>query len=216
MKLARRAALIVMLAAGIAACSKQPATFQNYKYPDCPRPAVIENATGIKAVIGTDAGMHGLWDPKAFAHICDLALWEKTFVKNEGIEDYIRRGSFVPIYIHSDGAPLFEVRVGAAAKPAASTAEEQRWATQISAPYLFQSNGALALSGIEYINGGPTPDARIIALPQGRWTVTILMLEPPRDPAGKNDRVPNFLVLVNPESGAAPQYRLSVETFDRR
>ncbi|NBR28966.1 MAG: hypothetical protein EBT83_11245 [Betaproteobacteria bacterium] len=208
--------IVIVLMTSLAACSREPATFQGQRFPGCPRPAVIENARGIKAVLGTDAGMHGLWDPKAFAELCDFSAWEKIFVRNETIEEYVRRGSFVPLYIHSDGAPLFEVRVGETGFPAAPTAEEQRWATKVSAPYLFQSNGALALSGIEYINGSAAPDARTIALPAGRWTITVLLLEPPRDPAGLHDRVPNFLVLANPESGTSLQYRWSVETFGKR
>jgi hypothetical protein len=208
--------LSIVLIATLTGCPKQPERFTNYRYPDCPKALALSDATTIKAVVATDAGMHGLWDPAAFAAICDFNAWEKTFVKNETIEPYIRRGSFVPIYIHEDGGPLFEVRVGSDASPAAPSAQEENWATATSAPYLFVSQGALALSGIEQIHGGGDIDVKPIALPAGRWMVTTHILEPPREASGKNDRVPNFLVLVNPEPKEAPTYRTSVETFSKK
>jgi hypothetical protein len=82
-----------------------------------------------------------------------------------------------------------------------------------SEPYLFQSDGMLALSGIEFINGGGSPWVRAVHLPAGRWTAIVRVLEPPHDPSGQNDGIPNLLVCINPESHPAPVYRSLVETF---
>ena len=156
---------------------------------------------------------YAIWNPRAFAHLCDFVAWEQVFLKDERIEAEARRGALVPVYLHADGGALFEVRVASGAKAATVSPEERAWTVKASQPYLFQSDGALAISGIEQVNGTAASDVKTLPLPRGRWSVSVRMLEPPRDPSGKHNAVPNLLVVMNPESQPAPVYRSSIETF---
>ncbi|MFC3550774.1 hypothetical protein ACFOLC_07045 [Lysobacter cavernae] len=164
-------------------------------------------------MLPTDAGMHGLWDPHSFADVCTRARWEARFMENSSIERSIANGSFVPIYVHTDGSPMIEVRTGLGGAAAALTPIEQDRVVRTSRPYLFRSQGLLSLSGIEYISGMQDAASRTIALAPGKWTVRIMDLRadvPGQDP----ETVPDFVALINPESIGAVDYARSVETFD--
>jgi hypothetical protein len=175
-KMHRSSVIAILAILCLSACSKQGKISNAYHFLDCPKAPLISNASTIKSVFSTESGMHGLWSPNAFARVCDLAAWERIFLKNEQIEPFIRQGSFVPVYVHEDGGALFELRVGSIISPAMPTLDESSWTTETSDPYLFQSDGVLALSGIEYLNGSPNSDVRAIPLPSGRWVVTIRVL----------------------------------------
>ena len=199
----------------VTACTKPHANAPGYRLPNCPRAPAITDERSIKASFETNSGMYGIWRPQAYANICSLSAWDGAFVKNESIEPYIRSGSFIPLYLHQNGDALIEVRIGSAAMPASPTSIEARWTTNASEPYLFESDGVLALSGIEVVNGSANPQVHALPLAAGRWTLTVRVLEPPYERSGKNDQIPNFLVLANPEIKPAPAYRLSVETFSQ-
>lgn len=159
--------------------------------------------------------MHGLWDPEAFQNICEFDQWEKQFLQNAAIERNIGAGAFVPIYVHSDGAPLFDLRVGTTQRPAHFDSGAVATITKRSKPYLFVSRGAMGLSGIEYINGMADESRRFVALAPGRWVVEILEVQP-RDGLDKlaAEKVPNFVALINPEPVQPPPYSKTVETFE--
>ncbi|BBA32061.1 putative uncharacterized protein [Methylocaldum marinum] len=49
--------------------------------------------------------MHGLWSPEAYREVGERN-WEAHFVEDEALEVHIKRGEFVPIYVHSNGSPV--------------------------------------------------------------------------------------------------------------
>jgi hypothetical protein len=169
----------------------------------------------IHAVLPTDSGMHGIWDPQAFKNVCSQAVWEKSFIENRDIEVFIKAGSFVPMYVHSDGAPLIHVRIARNNAKAALLTSEKQYVAKESDEYLFVSTGALAVSGIEYIGRLAPMAAKMTPLGVGRWSVRVVEMNAPHSPDGKSSPdVPDFVVLVNPESSPAANYRQSVETFN--
>jgi len=196
-----RCAIFLLLLAWLAACSQ-----------DCLK-LRIEDGNTLRAVLPTDSGMHALWDPEAFRSVCSFETWEQALLKKDGIRRHIQAGAFVPIYVHSDGSPLIEVRVGTATGPAAYDQASAKILRR-SGAYLFKSEGALAVSGIEYIGGEPKESARALKLPPGRWSVVILEVEAiagtPKDIA---KTIPDFVALVNPEPVSTPTYRQTEETF---
>jgi hypothetical protein len=158
--------------------------------------------------------MHAIWDPHAFTDVCAFETWEKKFVENEDLETSIRGGSFVPIYLHSDGAPLIDVRIARDGAPAALRTPEAPFVRNHSDDYLFVSHGMLAVSGIEYISGTQNTATKTARLAAGRWSVQVVELEAPRTPAGEPAAdVPDIVVLINHEASPATRYRESVETF---
>lgn len=60
--------------------------------------------------------MHGLWSPEAYRDVGERN-WEAHFVEDEALEVHIKRGEFVPIYVHSDGSPVIEARVAPSSLP---------------------------------------------------------------------------------------------------
>lgn len=171
----------------------------------------------------TDAGMCALWNPKRFATVVDYNTWEAALLDDDDIVRHIQHGDLVPVYIRSDGAWGFTVRIGPPDQ--VLTERERRYLAVSSEPYLYVSDGELCVSGLEHVSADP--DDRLgtttrIALPSGRYQVTVHMLdwdkEPgARDSAGKPtaQALPDFVVLVSPESTPRPSYRMRLETFDR-
>lgn len=169
----------------------------------------------LRAAYVTDSGMHGLWSRTAYAGVGDPGSWAKHLIDEASRDAHIAMGDFVPIHVHSDGAPIIELRSGRAGAPAALSGEERGWVRARSDPYLFVSDGVVNISGIEYVNGDPEPHVGAMRLPRGRWTAVVYFLEWPES---RFDRAksypPDFVVTLNPEVGSPP-YRRSVETFGR-
>jgi hypothetical protein len=207
----------VLLAAALAllatACSR-PERTEVQSTKDCLSKLAATDSIDIRAALPTDSGMHGIWSPQAFKDVCSLEAWETRFIENRDIEASIKVGSFVPIYVHSDGTPLISVRLARSGTPATLASVEEQYLQKRSDEYLFVSQGMLAVSGIEYIGGLAPKATRIIPLQSGRWSVRVFELAAPRGPEGKaSPDIPDFVVLVNPESSPTPKYRESVETF---
>jgi hypothetical protein len=197
----------------LAACSR-PEQTETLASKDCPSQLVPTDPADIRAPLPADSGMHAIWDPHAFKDVCSFEAWEKKFIQDGDIEASIKVGKFVPIYVHSDGTPLISVRVGRNGSRATLTQAETQHVQKESDEYLFVSQGVLAVSGIEYIGGLAPAAARLAPLEKGRWSVRVLDLAAPRGPDGKaSPEIPDFVVLVNPESLPAPKYRESAETF---
>ncbi|HYP70882.1 MAG TPA: hypothetical protein VEP93_08335 [Variovorax sp.] len=172
--------------------------------------------TSLVASLPTDSGMHGLWNPEAFKAVCDFDAWAHNFVEERDIQRHIAAGAFVPIYVHADGAPLIDLRVGSAQAPAVFDPGTQARVERRSRPYLLVSNGMVGVSGIEYINAYSDEGARFLNLPAGRWVAQVLEVEP-QDGLDKQlaDKVPNFVVLLNPEPAQRPDYSQDVDTFSQ-
>ena len=182
----------------------------------CPAEWKPEAGTRLVASLPTDSGMHGLWNPEAFKAVCDFDTWARNFVEERDIRRHIAAGAFVPIYVHSDGAPLIDVRVGSAQAPATYEPVAQARVERRSQPYLLVSSGMVGISGIEYINAYSDDGARFLKLPAGRWVAEILEVEP-QEGLDKElaDKVPNFVVLLNPEPAQRPDYSQDVDTFSQ-
>lgn len=211
----RAACVVLGLAAALAGCSPEPSERRAEAAATCSPQWTPQQGSTLRGSFPTDSGMHGLWSPEAFRTICDFKSWEKNFVDDKDIERHIAAGRFVPIYVHSDGNPLIEVRLGLGGAMARFDPGADALVVRRSKPYLYASSGAFAVSGIEYINGSFKEHPRMLALPAGRWVVDVLEIDPrPGLDSKIADQVPNFVVLVNPEPAAAPSYRTSVETFD--
>lgn len=176
----------------------------------------------INQAIGTDAGMFALWNAKTFEHITDYDSWEMELCEDEDIQKNIITGALVPINIGGDGSFQFVVRVGNQNTPATLNNRENLHLVVPSEPYLLLTSGNTYISGIERIRGDNLEEIPHIFLGQGRYTVTIHMLdwgaeEGARDMDGNISAtaLSDFVVLINPEVEEV-QYRQKVETFDRK
>lgn len=206
--------LFIALALALSGCDRG-STNSSSKSAECPGTPEVEVGDSLTAALPTDAGMHALWDPEAFSDICSIASWEDQVLEDRDIERHIAAGRFVPIYVHSDGAPAIELRVGTSSETAALRPEEERWHVSSSQPYLFVSHGSVTLSGLEYIHGDFEGPLRTLELPSGRWKVKIHYLSAEgEERSSDNMYPPDFLVTLNPEK-TQNTYRTSVETFDR-
>lgn len=166
----------------------------------------------LRGVYVTDAGMHALWSPEAYRDVGEHN-WEAHFIGNSSIEAHIARGEFVPINVHSDGAPVIDVRVDSEALPARLTEQEQGWLKVASDPYLFVSNGRANVSGIEYIGGPLTPAVGGISVPPGRWSAVVHLLHWPENSYDKKTRYPpDFIVTLHSETSATV-YRQVTDPF---
>ena len=175
----------------------------------------VVNSNSLRGVYGTDAGMHGLWDPVAYNNVHDEFSWEKAFIDDNEIVNYIKNGNFVPIYIYSDGSSAIELRIGTEDERARLTAQEESWCKLKSEKYLYISNGVANISGIEHVNHTPASTVGGVNLKKGRWEVVVNYLEWPSSIYNeKTSYPPEFLVTINPESDRLFKYRSKVNTFD--
>jgi hypothetical protein len=174
--------------------------------------------TDVALTTGTDAGLFALWNPGRFGRVVDYDSWAASLLDDRDIAARASDGDLVPISISRDGSFRFLVRIGEKKIPQL-TEREQQYVTASSKPYLFGSDGAAHLSGIEYVSAAPPPVTKSIAVPEGRYGVTIHLVdwgaEPGAlDPAGQpaEGALPDFVVLVSPEPGDGP-FRTKVESF---
>ena len=130
----------------------------------------------INQAIATDSGMFALWDAKTFEHITDYDLWEIELCEDEDIQKHILAGAFVPINIGADGGFQFVVRVGNQNAPATLSIREALYLVVSSEPYLLLTTGNTFISGVEKISSDYLDEIPRILLEQGRYTVTIHML----------------------------------------
>lgn len=180
-------------------------------------------AKQIEGTVATSAGMFLLWNPDRFQSVIDYDTWETELLEDEDIERHIADGSVVPITIGADGAFAMVIRVGSAAEPAALTEREIRYLTTSSEPYVLGSDGRACLTGIEDVRSDPGSNSLSFALPSGRWSVTVHLIawddEPgARDATGEPgpNALPDFVLLLTPETSPPVPYRTEVETFASR
>jgi hypothetical protein len=171
-------------------------------------------------VIATDAGMLGLWAPSSFVDIVDDDTWDAELLEDEDIARHVAAGVLVPVNIGSDGAYQVLARIGSASCPAGLIEREHRYRFIDSERYLFVSTGEAVISGIEYIGADGDEGVRL-ALPAGRWSVTVSLIDWEAEPGSRDDfgepspdTLADFALLINPESAATGPYRTKVETFD--
>jgi hypothetical protein len=183
---------------------------------------VGEKATVIEVAVtaATDAGLFALWNPAPFAHVTDYSSWEASLGQDAHISGHASAGDLVPIGFDGDGAFGFVVRADSA-KPTALTEREQAHVIASSKPYLFRAVGTAHLSGIEYVSAAPPPATAAISLPEGRYGVTVHLIdwaaEPgARDASGKpaQDTLPDVVVLVSPAPDDG-HFRTAVSTFGK-
>jgi hypothetical protein len=176
--------------------------------------------TDVILTTATDAGLFALWNPGRFGRVVDYDSWAASLLEDGDIAARAGDGDLVPISISRDGVFRFLVRIGEKKVPRL-TEREQQYVTASSKPYLFGSDGVAHLSGIEYVSAAPPPATAAIGLPEGRYGVTIHLLdwaaEPgARDAAGKpaQDALPDVVVLVSPAPDDGT-FRTAARTFDK-
>jgi hypothetical protein len=176
----------------------------------------------VNQAIATNAGMFALWDAKTFEHITDYDSWEIELCEDEDIQKHVTTGAFVPIGIGSDGCFQFVVRAGNLSQPATLSNRETSLVVVSSEPYLLLTSGNIYISGIEKISGDYLEELSSIRLEQGKYTVTIHMLNWEAEKGAKDTdgnpsatALSDFVVLINPEDEKI-HYRQKIETFDRK
>jgi hypothetical protein len=168
----------------------------------------------VAATLPTDAGMWLLWQPEAFATVCDYDTWSLELEDDVDIVRHIRQGHCVPINIGQDMAAAFIVRVAEPPGGAELTEREGMYLVVSSDPYLFESQGTAVLSGIEGVMGG-FPQAEV-TVPPGRWAVTSHLIAWDDEPGAKvgddpgPNALPDFILLVEPTSDCSSSVPTSV------
>jgi hypothetical protein len=170
----------------------------------------------------TDAGMHALWNPSRFTDITDYKTWEDALLEDDDITRRIQAGELVPVNIRSDGAFQFLIRVGTPGQAPALTSRERAHLLASSQPYLYLSDGAACLTGLERICADPGQGTAALTVPVGPNAVTVHLIDWPAEP-GARDRqgkpasgaLPDFVVLISPAETTRTRYRTRLETFDR-
>ena len=95
----------------------------------------------------THRGMWSVWDYNTFKYITSIEEFENTFKDEEDVENHVKSGKFVPIYVHSNGEFQFRVKVNEKLDK-----REKKYITAISKTYLFETDGKAYVSGIELID----------------------------------------------------------------
>ena len=175
----------------------------------------------LRGAFATDAGMHCLWRPAAFADVRDYDAWERQLGEDADILRHIAAGDVVPINIGADGAFEIEVRVGSADSPAILSGRERAYLDAESRPYRFTSDGELRLSGIEHVCADPGAHVGRLALVPGEYSVVVRLISWDREPGMRSSdgrpspgALPDFVVTVNPASDQA-EFRADLRTFSR-
>lgn len=184
--------------------------------------AKADAGTETSFLAATGAGMHALWNPSRFTDIVDFETWEDALCEDEDILRYVRAGALVPVYIRSDGAFQFLVRVGTASQPPALTSRERQHLLVSSQPYRYLSDGAARLTGIEHIGADPGSDTPVLTVPAGPHAVTVHLIDWSAEPGASDDQgkpasgaLPDFVVLISPADDTEMTYRTELRTFDR-
>jgi hypothetical protein len=174
----------------------------------------------IRGTIPTDAGMHGIWSPAAFANVDAYDSWARELEEDADIRRHILAGDFVPINIGTDLVAEIEVRVNTPGSALLSD-RERAFLALSSQAYRFQSSGAVAVGGIEHVAARVDAPAKGMPLPPGEWSVVVHMLDWDKEPGAfiapgqpSPSALPDFLVTITPAS-PNQQFHGSLETFDR-
>jgi hypothetical protein len=183
---------------------------------------VTAEESEFQFIAHTDAGMLAVWNAKRFSAIRDYASWAKSLETDEAILRHLTEGYLVPINIGSDGVSAFTVRINRRTT-AQLTNREAKYVFISSEPYLFVSSGEMCLSGIEHISASPdTALANRMALEEGRYQVTVHLIAWDDEPGSRNENgapaahaLPDFVILISPDTLPTPPYRMKLETFDR-
>ncbi len=183
------------------------------------QPEASEPNDRLLGAYATDAGMHCVWRPAAFASVHDYETWDSQLSEDGDILRHVSAGDFVPINIRSDGAFEIEVRVGSASSPAALSERDRTYLEVESEPYRFISDGELCLSGIEHVHEAPDAHVGRLALSPGEYAVVVHLIGWNREPgmltasgSRSPDALPDFIVAANPTTGRHA-YRTRLETF---
>lgn len=164
----------------------------------------------LTAVVGTDAGMHALWDVAVFEQIDGYEAWARELEEEADLERHIQAGSLVPINIRSDGMFSITIRADPTVMPGLQTDEGHR-VVATSEPYRLTTSGRIGVSGIEYV--GHVDDRMAEArLDPGDYDVIVHLMDYD-DIADRGNEHPDFLITVGPPM--AGTVRTSVETFLR-
>lgn len=166
-------------------------------------------------ILSTSAGMFGLWQPERFEGVRSLDAWEDEVSDDSALSLHIEAGAFVPINVGGDGT--FQISV----RNAPRNTREERYTLVSSEPYLLVSKGSLALGGLENV-GSYIGGATIFSVPEGRYAMTVHLIDWKAEPRSvgtdgnpSDSALPDFIVVLEPETAPGAAYRSILETFVR-
>jgi hypothetical protein len=172
------------------------------------------------ALVVTNAGLCGLWQPERFLHITGLDAFEDEVADDSALERHIRAGAFVPINVGGDGA--FQVELRGVESPGNLNSREQAYLLVSSEPYLLISEGSLELGGLEAVGSYSGAEKIQVPLDAGRYSVVVHLIDWEAEPGGRDERgdpsasaLPDFIVEIFEERPGELKYRSKVETFER-
>jgi hypothetical protein len=178
--------------------------------------------TETSLIAATDAGMHALWNPSRFTGITSYQAWEDALLEDDDITGHVRAGELVPVSIGGDGAFQFLVRVGTPSQAPVLTSREKQHLLVSSQAYLYLSDGSAFLTGIEHVCAVPSPGTPALTIPAGPNAVTIHLINWAAEPGAADNHgkpaagaLPDFVVLISPDSATGNPYRTQLQTFDR-
>jgi hypothetical protein len=163
----------------------------------------------LTATLGTDAGMHIVWDRVYFPGVRDYDTWSKELEEDRAIRDHIVAGHIVPVNIHRDGMFTFSVRADSSSMPRLSEAEE-RHVVERSEPYRFACQGHVDVSGIEYVHADAGQPVAFMEMLPGPYDVLVHLMDYD-DVLQRTDVHPDFVITIGPARAKLP--RQSVDTF---
>jgi hypothetical protein len=163
----------------------------------------------LTARLGTDSGMHLVWDRAYFTEVRDYDTWSKELEEDQAIRVHIAAGHIVPVNIHSDGTFTISVRTESTSMPRLSEAEE-RHVVRRSEPYRFVCQGHVDVSGIEHVGADAGPNVASMELLPGAYDVLVHLMDYDDVPL-RTDVHPDFVIIMGPADSTSP--RRSVDTF---
>lgn len=178
----------------------------------------------VKGVVHTDAGGMVLWDAGAFALVVDYDTWDEQLGEEPQELEHVRAGNVVPLLHGMDDVSCVIARVGTDRPPVLTAREQAQLVASSEGSYLLVSSGRCYMSGIEHVHSEPDRSAVPIPVPPGRWQVAIHLVDWEAEPGMQlpdgsphQDALPDFVVLISPETDPAPQYRqdlVAIPPFD--
>lgn len=174
-----------------------------------------KNRASEKA-LATESGMWMLWDYAQYQSIHTYEEWDALFCEDADLKKQIALAKAVPVNIGADGAFQFRVKVDTPLD------ERERSYVHIqSEPYLLKSDGAVVLSGVEYISGDvQEPECIQLDLHAGSYSVVVYLIDWEREPgmvlrdgSPAPDALPDFIICLQSLFRDSGTYRKALETF---
>lgn len=166
----------------------------------------------------THRGMWALWDYEHFKNITTIEEFENTFNSEEDVENQVKLGKFVPVYVHANGEFQFRVKINEKL-----TQREKKYISATSKTYLFETDGKCYLSGIELIDNIVLENEVMeFNLDKGVYEVIVNLVEWDREPGMRLDdgssaqnALPDFIIEIKSIKDKKKKYNTDIHTFGK-